>query len=71
MKYAVGRINFFDNDLKVELVEAETPEAAVLALEPDLLQMFEDGEEITLERLKEFSFDSDSMVGVCEVPTND
>lgn len=61
-KYIVARINFFDNNLTQELVEAESDVEAVFTLEPYLRDMLEEGELFTMERLKELAFDCNSMV---------
>lgn len=62
MKFVVAKIDFFDNNLAQELIEADSEEEAILKVEPALREMFDEDEEITVEALKGYAFDCDCMV---------
>ena len=70
MKYAVAYVNLFDNDLTIEIVEADTPKEAIKkhtrladACHAEwVAEMPED-----LEEIKEVFFDGDTLVDVIEL----
>lgn len=68
--FAVAFISFFDNELIVQFIKAETFQKAVMKYSSEVWNMF-DGfdveEKKTLEEWKQFSFDCDSMIDAREV----
>lgn len=63
-KFAVGYINFFDNELKINIVEAENWKDALCKgspMGPDWI------ESDTMAEAKEKAFDMDSMFDVVEI----
>ena len=67
--FATAYINWFDYELEMELVFANSREEAMVALlvkkEFDI-----DGEELnTIEQIKKFAFDGDCMVDAIEIGT--
>lgn len=67
MKYVVGAISFFDNILKLEVVEANSIGEAVLSHSSFQIDtwMFDDCE--SLEEMKERAFDTDMMIDVIQI----
>ena len=68
-KFAVGWINFFDNDLKIEIIEAETWKEALVhhsSIVPDRTS-WADQISDDIEETKEMVFDCDCMFDVVEV----
>lgn len=68
-KYAVATINFYDNDLKIEFVEASDLRDAIIRssfckdfTEEDFLLLPD-----TLEEIKGLAFDQDAMIDVKEI----
>lgn len=64
MRYAVGYINFFDNDLKIEIVEASSVREAVNkhSCIVDYGVFPED-----LEDIKNFFFNADAAIDVVQI----
>ena len=65
-KYVVAFIDFFSNDLKQELIEAENAREAVLESSFGLDFALED-EDSTFEECKQKAFDADCMFSVIKV----
>ena len=77
-KYAVSYINFFNNELTIEIVEAETIKKAILKHSKLLAENSDNGKvdeedwlhtnmPEELEEIKETFFDMDCMVDVVEI----
>lgn len=71
-KFAVSYISFFDNDLKIEVVEADTAKAAVMiSFEGDIAHVFDYVDNYPscteLEAAKRNAFDTDMMFEVIEI----
>ena len=61
-KYVVSHMDFFENELKSEVVEANSYTDAVKASSFDLAWVFEDTD--SLEKAKEYAFNSDTVFEV-------
>lgn len=66
-KFVVSHINFYDNDLRSEIVLGDTWEDALLNSRFDLAWIFDDAEIFSLEEAKQRAFDGDSMINVITV----
>lgn len=71
-KFAVAYINWFDNDLSIEIVEAPTWWEAVfehscLQNSRDIYQDLIDEGNFDIDEWKKLSFDCDSMIDVIEI----
>lgn len=68
MKYCTAYINFFDNELKQEIVEASSELEALQksSITKDLMSTIEPDNH-DLEFIKEEAFNQDSMLSVIEV----
>lgn len=63
-RWVVGWISFFDNELKIALVEAATWQEAVRKADPPVLPEWKDE---TLEELRQLAFDCDGAFHMVEV----
>jgi hypothetical protein len=72
MLWAVGYINWFDHDLQIEVVEADSWQSAVKASKfEDLRSTMDEADEAEredLELFKHLCFDGDSMCEVKLIP---
>jgi len=69
MKFAVSYVNFCDNDLKMELVDAEDKLEALIAAYTTVTGVdIPSDEEITEEFLCESAFNVDCLIGAIELP---
>jgi hypothetical protein len=76
MKFAVGHADFYDNDLIIEIVEADNLKLAIQAHsrfhrpseEADNEEWFR-GMPDDLEGIKQFFFDADTLVSATEIPS--
>lgn len=67
MRYVVSTINFFDNDLKSEIVEADSKiESMLVYLSKEDIKFL--GNNPTEDDIKQFYFDMDSMINSIEIP---
>lgn len=67
MKYVVSTINFFDNDLKSEIIEADSKiESMLVYLSKEDIKFL--GNNPTEDDIKQFYFDIDSMINSIEIP---
>lgn len=65
-KFAVGYINFHDNDMVTEIVEADSWQEA-LVLHSLITSDSYDTTDSTLEQMKCHAFDMDEMIDIVEV----
>jgi len=69
-RYAVAYMNFFDNDLTMEIVTADTPQEAIWKhsklLDPCWRQL-DIGDHV--EDIKEYLFDGEIAADVIEIPS--
>ncbi len=74
LRFAVGHANLFDNDLIVEIIEAVDFRAAIIkhsALQPKTPGEYDEwlsSMPETMEEVKQFFFDSDTLVHAVEIP---
>jgi len=66
-KYAVSYMNFYDNNLMLTIVEAESPILAYLVCEPLNKEWVEQFGDATLDELMQNAFDSDFLFNVVEI----
>lgn len=72
-KFAVGMINFFDNDLRIKIVETDGNWKDALKLAYNVTTKDEDNEKYysampdDIEEAKTFTFDGDWMFDVVEI----
>lgn len=67
MRYVVSTINFFDNDLKSEIVKADSKiESMLVYLSKEDIKFL--GNNPTEDDIKQFYFDMDSMINSIEIP---
>lgn len=71
-KFAVAYINWFDNDLSIEIVEANSWWEALfkhtcLVDQQDIYQDLIDANNFDIDEWKRISFDCDSMIDVVEL----
>lgn len=67
MRYVVSTINFFDNDLKSEIVEADSKiESMLVYLSKEDIKFL--GDNPTEDDIKQFYFDMDSMINSIKIP---
>jgi hypothetical protein len=70
-RFVVSYFCFFNNELKSEVIEADSWDEAIQKSSFELNWIFEELEELsqkpTLERVKQLAFDGDCMVEVIEV----
>lgn len=64
-KFAVGYLNAFDNDLKIEIINADTWHKALMLHSG--MSEWEDVPESSLEDAKKFMFDCDAGIDVVEI----
>jgi len=67
MKYAVAIINFFDNENKIHVVEADNEidamKKAILKINPESELIIEDYDDLhTIEDIKNYMFDVDQSI---------
>lgn len=68
-KFCVSYISFYDNELMLEVVQAESETDAVLKASFGLAEYLkQEGIEQSLEGYKQACFNADSMVNTIEVP---
>lgn len=65
-KWAVGYISFFDNEMSIEIVEADSWHAA-LSQHSKMTDHLDAVDFTTKETAKQTMFDQDSMVDVVEI----
>lgn len=61
-QYVIGFLSFFDNELQMEVVDAESPEDAVLNC--SFVKGFEFPEGATLDNMEELIFGCDAVISV-------
>ena len=70
-KFAVGYANFFDNDLVIEIIEADNIKSAIakhsgLTSDDDLIEWCATMPD-TLKEIQQYFFDGDTLVGATEI----
>lgn len=68
--FAVAFISFYDNELVIQFIKAETFHKAIMKYSSetwDMFDGFDDEEKETLEKWKEHAFNSDAMIDAREV----
>lgn len=67
-RYCISWISFYDNQLKSELIGAESEE---IALRKALYNLYEvqdeETEKMNIETLKQFAFDCDGIINAIEI----
>lgn len=70
MKFAVGYINSFDNDLVIEIIKSNNFRHAIRkhsAFQSLVMQDWTDNMPYSLEEIKMYFFDCDSAIDVVEI----